>query len=579
MKKNNPTFSVLIPAYKSEGIIGDTIKSVLAQTCKDLELIVYDDCSPDNTERAIKRFKDKRIKYFRNKKNLGYSKNLEECRKKARGKYIYLMGNDDIISKTALEQTLNAFNMNKDVGVVTRPYYWFEDEEIDTAVRVVRPLDKNNDRIVGIFDSPQTFSKVFESAGQLSCLAYRRKWMDQPIHKDIFPAHIYPFLSIFKKHKCVFLKDYILAVRIMSSQTRSLSSIYEPSPTLTWVNMFKRVLRGKKYDVPRKWGIDHIARNHEGLVQMKNYARFPLFFKEIWYLTKFRPKNLLNPKFWFYAIGLTITPKFIVISAVDYYKKVIASKRIENVELYNGKDDSKKTSHKYDKLYYEDTGMSGFESTDRMDHKGIVKYSQIKKSDNVLEIGCGMGELLSKLPAKKKYGIESNQFAVDYCKKRKLTVKKHDNVYKLPYRDKFFDVIILNEVIEHIPNPKRALIEINRILKNGGKLIMTTPNKNILVNNLAESHCSEMSYKELSNLVNGSGYEIMIHKVRGINVWDYLGRKIIFPVGRFLTGSKLLSNSVNNIRSTVDNSNFSLFRDNFSSYGSQQLLIARKKKK
>ena len=109
------------------------------------------------------------------------------------------MGNDDIISKTALQQTLDAFEMDKDVGVVTRPYFWFENEDMDKAVRVVAPLDKNNDRIISIFDDKKTFSKIFESVGQLSCLAYKRAWMDLSIHKDIFPAHIYPFLSIFKK--------------------------------------------------------------------------------------------------------------------------------------------------------------------------------------------------------------------------------------------------------------------------------------------------------------------------------------------------------------------------------------------
>ena len=327
------TFSVLIPTYNTEKIIGTTIRSILNQTFRDFELIIGDNASTDNTEKVVKRFKDKRIKYFKNKKNLGYPGNLEACRKHATGEFIYLMGSDDILASSALEKTLNAFNMNEDIGIVTRPYFWFENENIDKAVRVVEPLDKNNDRIIGIFDDQKTFSKVFESVGQLSGLAYRRKWVDVPVYKDVFTAHIHPFLSVFKKHKCVFLKDQILAVRIMSSVTRTVSAIYEPSPTVTWVNMFKKVLRGKAYEVPRKWGIDHIARNYEGLVQIKNYARFPLFFVEAWHLVRFRPKNLLNPKFWFYFIGLTITPKSIVIPAVNYYKKNVAAKKITQVSL------------------------------------------------------------------------------------------------------------------------------------------------------------------------------------------------------------------------------------------------------
>ncbi len=337
MKK--PIFSVLIPAYKSAGIIGATIKSILNQTFSDFELIIVDDNSPDKTEEVIKKWqaKDSRIKYFRNEKNLGYSGNLKRCRELATGKYVYLMGNDDILSKFALEKTFAAFKMDKDVGVVTRPYYWFENDSVNSAVRAVKPLDENSDCLISIFDDEKVFSKVFESVGQLSGLAYRNDWMREPIHPDIFPAHIYPFLAIFREHKAVFLKDYILAVRIFSSQTRSLSSIYEPSPTFTWVRMFKKVLKGKKYQIPRQWGISHIALNYDGLVQMKNYSKFPLFFNEIGLLIKYRPKNLYSLKFWFYVIGLTIVPRFILIPLVDRYKRNIIAKDLAGIKLYGTK--------------------------------------------------------------------------------------------------------------------------------------------------------------------------------------------------------------------------------------------------
>jgi len=334
---STPTFSILLPAYNSEKIISETIRSILDQTFNDFELIIIDDASRDNTLEVIKKFKDKRIHYYKNEQNLGYSGNLEKCRHKAVGKYLYLMGNDDILSPLALELTHEAFQLDPDVGAVTRPYYWFENNSIRKAVRVVRPLDENRDRVVSIFDGEQEFSKVFESVGQLSALALRREWVDVPVHPDIFPAHIYPFLSIFKKHKIVFLKDYILAVRIFSSQTRSLSSIYDPSPTQTWVNMFETILPEEKYNLPRTWGINHISKNYEGLIQMKNYARPSLFYKEIWILVKYRPSNLLNIKFWFFVIGLAVMPRFVLIPMVDWYKNRLNSKKLTDIILYNAR--------------------------------------------------------------------------------------------------------------------------------------------------------------------------------------------------------------------------------------------------
>jgi glycosyltransferase involved in cell wall biosynthesis len=334
--KTTPTFSVLIPAYKSAKIIGATIDSILEQTYKDFELIIVDDKSPDNTVAVIKKYqrKDPRVKCYVNDKNLGYSGNLERCRKIAIGKYIYLMGNDDILSKYALEKTLGAFKMHKDVGAVTRPYYWFENNDINSAVRVVRPLDENRDRLISLNDGRRVFEKVTESVGQLSGLAYRREWMDLPIHPDIFPAHIYPFMSIFKKHKAVFLKDYILAVRILSSQTRSLSTIYEPSPTFTWVRMFKTIFPGKRYKNQRCCGINYMSQNYEGLIQIRNYARYSIFLKESWLLIKYRPKNLLAPKFWFFTLSLAVMPRGILIPMVDWYKKKVIHKKIDNIKLF-----------------------------------------------------------------------------------------------------------------------------------------------------------------------------------------------------------------------------------------------------
>ena len=337
MINKKPTFSVLVPTYNQGSVISETIKSVLIQTFRDFELIIVDNASPDNTVATVKKFlkKDVRIKLSQNESNLGYPGNLRRCCELASGKYLYFLGSDDILSPFALEKTFNAFRMDKDVGVVTRPYYWFEGNSVDRAVRAVTPLDENEDRLISSSDGEEVFSKVFESVGQLSGLSYRREFMKEPINQDVFTAHIYPFLAIFKDHKAVFLKDYVLAVRIAISLTRTNSSIYNLSPLFTWVRMFKTVLRSKKYQKQRKWGIDHITKNYVGLIQIKNYAKFPLFFKESWLMVKYRPKNLLSLRFWFYFIGLTLIPKSILIPLVDKYKRKVVGGSLTKIKLYS----------------------------------------------------------------------------------------------------------------------------------------------------------------------------------------------------------------------------------------------------
>lgn len=292
-------FSICIPTYNGEKIIGETLRSILSQSFANFEVIVVDDCSKDNTEKVVKGFKDKRIKFFKNKQNLGYSKNLEECRKKATGDILYLMGQDDILGKDALLNTYKAFSLSDDIGAVTRPYFWF-DKEVAKPVRAKKQLNPKKDEIVRITDRPQRIVEVFQTLDQLSGLAYRRKYMDLPFHEDIFPCHIYPFASIFKKHPVVFLKDYNVAVRISSSQTRSLSSIYDKSPMQSWREMFERVFFEKKFEKIKDYCIKNfVAKNYVGLVQIKNYARFRYLLREIYYLVKYRLENLLSFQFWF----------------------------------------------------------------------------------------------------------------------------------------------------------------------------------------------------------------------------------------------------------------------------------------
>ena len=68
--------SVVTASYNYQDYIKEAIQSVLNQTYKDLELIIVDDCSTDNSVQVINSYKDDRIKLFVNEKNLGLLKTV-----------------------------------------------------------------------------------------------------------------------------------------------------------------------------------------------------------------------------------------------------------------------------------------------------------------------------------------------------------------------------------------------------------------------------------------------------------------------------------------------------------------------
>lgn len=107
--------SIIIPTYNRAKLITKSVKSVLQQTYNNIEVIVIDDNSTDNTEQVLKKIKDKRLRYIKLKQNMGaaYARNIGI--KKAKGKYIGFNDSDDIFHKTKVEkQLLNMISNNSD---------------------------------------------------------------------------------------------------------------------------------------------------------------------------------------------------------------------------------------------------------------------------------------------------------------------------------------------------------------------------------------------------------------------------------------------------------------------------------
>ena len=109
----NDLISVVIPTFNREKEIEKSIKSVLAQTYKNIEVIVIDDGSKDKTEQVVKKIKDERVSYYKLKKNKGacYARNYGI--KKAKGKYIAFQDSDDIFHKNKLKIQLENLQKNK----------------------------------------------------------------------------------------------------------------------------------------------------------------------------------------------------------------------------------------------------------------------------------------------------------------------------------------------------------------------------------------------------------------------------------------------------------------------------------
>lgn len=117
---NKPQVSIILPTYNRALTLPRAIDSVLNQTCKNLELIIVDDGSTDNTKKIVKEYqqKDKRVIFLENKKNLGAAKSRNKGIKISSGKYVAFQDSDDEWMPTKLSVELDIFSRHKDVGLV-----------------------------------------------------------------------------------------------------------------------------------------------------------------------------------------------------------------------------------------------------------------------------------------------------------------------------------------------------------------------------------------------------------------------------------------------------------------------------
>lgn len=149
----------------------------------------------------------------------------------------------------------------------------------------------------------------------------------------------------------------------------------------------------------------------------------------------------------------------------------------------------------------------------------------IKKTNTVLDFGCGTGGILSRLDCAKKIGIELNPPSVEEAKSKGLNI--HSDFKEIGTET--IDIIISNHALEHVLQPTDILAEMKRVLKKDGRLVLVVPSENPARKAFSkwsehdpDKHTYSWTPLSFGNLVCQSGFEIIKTERRPIGYSKYI---------------------------------------------------------
>jgi glycosyltransferase involved in cell wall biosynthesis len=167
----NPKVTFVVPCYRLAHLLSECVTSILDQTYPDFEVLIMDDCSPDNTPEIAASFTDSRIKHIRNPRNLGHLLNYNKGIAIARGKYIWLISADDTLrQRYALDRYVQLLDAHPNVGYVFSPAVRLRDgQEWETLGYSICWLRD------GVFDGRQWLVRLIHRNRVVAASAMARK--------------------------------------------------------------------------------------------------------------------------------------------------------------------------------------------------------------------------------------------------------------------------------------------------------------------------------------------------------------------------------------------------------------------
>jgi abequosyltransferase len=288
--ENSPyLLTIAVPTYNRAVWLDLCLSRITAQLpdySEEIELLVSNNCSTDGTGDVVKKYlsQDYSLTYLENTENVGPDRNFVECYRKARGRYVLLLGDDDVLLDGALDALMPILRGDT-YGVVFLSSYGFTGDYKKERPRLSPAGYAVHEDLL------QYIKKVAHFFTFMSAIVFNRTLVDEPSDwTPFFSSNLvqlaWTFSALFNGQKHVYISEYMVAARLYNSGNYGVAQVFGHN-----FNKIFDVFRARGVDekyfkaINKKLLIEHfpamiaLGRNKVIPLQDEDYFRslFPLY--------------------------------------------------------------------------------------------------------------------------------------------------------------------------------------------------------------------------------------------------------------------------------------------------------------
>lgn len=282
--EKNPKVSIIIPVYNGENYLKNAIDSALAQTYKNIEIIVVNDGSRDNTEKIIKSYGNK-IKYIK-KENGGVSTALNLAIKNMSGEYFSWLSHDDIIKENKIQTQINFLQSYSESNIILYSDFDLIDEKNNVTGNVIK--DHNE-----LINKPE-YALLMGAINGITLIIPKRAFDDCGIFDEkLYCTQDYDmWYRMFEKYKFIHQKEILASSRIHENQETNRNPKVLSEGNELWIKLIENIDKNTKIRLE--------GSEYKFYLKMYNFLKNSQYYSTVNYLKK-KLKNLkedidYNPK-------------------------------------------------------------------------------------------------------------------------------------------------------------------------------------------------------------------------------------------------------------------------------------------